>query len=429
MSPTDEHNNGKQRQRGQSLVEVAIFLPILIIVLAGVVEVSNLVITQNRVSTAARIASRFAANGGTDEGMWVVALNSVTQTLELNETDWDFWSIRATIDNNGTGFEEWEFEHIYGISNTVQYSTISETVIMEQVLSQLRVNEEGNTVSAGQIAGMRVVGAFVLHDVHSILGLDVIPNLIGMNTIRGLNVMRQVGLANLEPTDGCDAFPIAIEEGIRSVNGPPNPNMPNSYPPANQFASPNPPSYYDFPYHVDDRPLLEAKEGYVYYIFDGFGAGNFGWLFWNEYTPANAQTLAAALKWPGNSKDYTTVIPGNPPPGWPHRFPGFLEVGDPTDSAMHIGDRVSVKTGVTNGNDVRAELDSHINGRRILRLIIWRYEPDGYGGTGSNGWYRIARFGLFRLHGYKLSNSGPGSWILAEFIRWDESCGQVISAP
>jgi hypothetical protein len=423
------YDNGKQQQRGQSLVEVALFLPILIIVLAGVVEVSNLVITQNRVSTAARIAARFAANGGSDEGMWVVALNSVTQTLELNETDWDLWSIRATVDDNGTGFSEWQFEHIYGISNTVQYSTISETVIMDEVLAQLRVNEDGGNVSTGQIAGMRVVGTFVLHDVHSILGLDAIPNLIGMNTIRGLNVMRQVGLANLEPTDGCDAFPIAIEEGIRSVNGPPNASVPGSYPLANTFDNDNPPTYYDFPYHVDDKPLLEAKEGYVYYIFDGFGAGNFGWLNWNEYVSANAQTLEDALIWPGNSKDYTTVIPGGPPPGWPHRFPGFLEYGDPTDSAMHIGDRVHANTGLSNASGVREQLDNHIDGNRILRLIIWRYEEDGFGGTGNQAWYRIVRFGLFRLQGYKVTNSGPGSWILAEFIRWDDSCGQVIPGP
>lgn len=427
MSHVDELNSGKQQQRGQSLVEVAIFLPILIIIVAGLVEVSNLVITQNRVSTAARIAARFAANGGTDEGMWVVALNSVTQTLELNETDWDFWSIRAMVDDNGTGFEEWQFEHIYGISNTTQFSTISETLIMDEVLDQLRVNEDGGTVSTGQIAGMRVVGTFVLHDVHSILGLDAIPNLVGMNTIRGLNVMRQVGLASLEPTDGCDAFPIAVEEGIRSVNGPPNGSVPNSYPANGEFGA-NPATYYDFPYHVDDRPLLEAKEGYIFYVMDGFGAGNFGWLNWNEYLQASAGTLADAMTWPGNSKDYTTVINGNPPPGWPHKFPGFLEYGDPTDNAMHIGDRVQGSTGIS-GGQVDDVLDDHIDGSRILRLIIWRYEDDGFGGTGNNGWYRIVRFGLFRLHGYQLNSSGPGPWILVEFIRWDESCGQVIQAP
>lgn len=429
MSLKDPLDRGKQHQRGQSLVEVALFLPILVIILAGVIEVSNLVITQNRVSTAARIASRFAANGGEDEGMWVVALNSVTQTLEMNETDWDIWSVRGTVASNGTTFSDWKFEHIYGISNTLQYNVISETEIMQEVMTQLRVNEDGGNVTTGQMAGMQVVGAVVLHDVHSILGLDVLPNLVGMNTIRGLNVMRKVGLANLEPTDGCDAFPIAIEEGIRSVNGPPNNSVPNSYPAANQFQNTNPPVYYDFPYHVDDRPLLEAQEGYVYYIQDGFGAGNFGWLNWNEALQASAQTLEGALVWPGNSKDYTPITGGNPLPGWSFRFRGYAEYGDPTDTTLNVGDRVQGSTGISASNGIKTVLSGHIDGNRILRLIIWRHETGGYGNSGNNGWYRIVRFGLFRLHGYKLNNSGPGSWILAEFIRWDESCGQVIPGP
>ena len=49
------------KEKGQSLVEVALFLPIFIIVLAGLIEVSQLVITQNRVSQAARTAARTKA--------------------------------------------------------------------------------------------------------------------------------------------------------------------------------------------------------------------------------------------------------------------------------------------------------------------------------------------------------------------------------
>ena len=59
----------KQSQRGQSLVEVALFFPIFIILLAGLVEVSQLLITQNRVSSAARAGARFASNGGEDVGI------------------------------------------------------------------------------------------------------------------------------------------------------------------------------------------------------------------------------------------------------------------------------------------------------------------------------------------------------------------------
>ena len=75
------------------------------IIIAGVVEVSNLLITQNKVLTASRMAAGFgAANyvrndwtaaNGTADAMGDVALNTVTQTLELSPDLWDVYSIRA----------------------------------------------------------------------------------------------------------------------------------------------------------------------------------------------------------------------------------------------------------------------------------------------------------------------------------------------
>ncbi|MCB8979548.1 MAG: pilus assembly protein [Ardenticatenaceae bacterium] len=94
--------NSKQAQRGQSLVEVALFFPIFVILLAGLVEVSQLLVTQNRVSSAARAGARFASDGGEDAGIVTVVLNNVTQTLEIDPEVWDIWSIRATVNSAGT---------------------------------------------------------------------------------------------------------------------------------------------------------------------------------------------------------------------------------------------------------------------------------------------------------------------------------------
>ena len=54
------------KQKGQSLVEVAITAPILIVILVGLIEVAQLAVTQNQINTAARHSARFAANGGED---------------------------------------------------------------------------------------------------------------------------------------------------------------------------------------------------------------------------------------------------------------------------------------------------------------------------------------------------------------------------
>ena len=110
------------KQRGQSLVEVAITAPILLVILFGLIEVAQLAVTQNRINTAARNSARFAANGGEDAGIRLVALNTVTETLDLNSGVWDIWSIRASVDETGSiPADGFKFEHIYGAGQTEDY--------------------------------------------------------------------------------------------------------------------------------------------------------------------------------------------------------------------------------------------------------------------------------------------------------------------
>ncbi len=395
--PTSIH----KRQFGQSLVEVALFLPILVILIAGVVEVSQLVITQNRVSNAARVAARYGANGGEDEGILNTGLNSITQTLVITDTDWDIWVIRGTINDSSDGFSDWEFSHVYGISNTVLFSDVNETSIQDEVLDELKT---GNP----NVAGLRIVGSYMLHDVDSILGLDAFPPLAKASSVRALNVMRVTGV-DLDTTAGCDAFPIAVNEEIRSVT-PPGTGA-NPYPEANEFTYPNtPPTYNQFTNHVSDIPLTDAQEGYIYKIRQGApGTGNFSWLVWNIlYVSANANTLADSLTWPGDSSNYPTY--------------GYYEPGDPNDTTLNIDDWVASSTGAISANAVQTQMEEHVSRERTLRLIVW---DTTNGGTGVNLWYQVKRFAIFRFHGYRSNAGQGGPWILAEFIRWDDSCGQL----
>jgi hypothetical protein len=402
-----------------------LFFPIFLIIIAGLVEVSHLVITQNRVSNAARIGARFGANGGEDDGITLVALNAVTQTMELDEERWDMWVVRGTVNDDGTGFTDWEFEHAYGLSRTEAFSNVNESEVQQQVLEELQTDQFGssNPAIAG---GLRVVGAYLIYDAESILGLDAMPGLIGFNSIEGLNVMRVTGL-DIEQTNGCSAFPIAVHVGGRSVTPPDSGG--NPYPQPNQFDYPDPPpSYESFINHVPDVPITEAKEGYVYKVQNGFGEGNFGWLLWNEGRPSNAGSLAGSIGWPGDSNDYTNhgdnqIYPAADEYPWIVR--GYVEPGDPTDTSLHVGDWVAANTGSVNANAVRDAVAQHVDRERTLRLIVWEEAQQ----QGTNGQYRIYGFAIFRLHGYHLSQGQGGSWILGEFIRWDESCGQVSETP
>jgi hypothetical protein len=111
---------------------------------------------------------------------------------------------------------------------------------------------------------------------------------------------------------------------------------------------------------------------------------------------------------------------------------GYVNPLDTSDLGMNIGDWVTVNTGSVNSDGVRTVVNDHIAKGRYLRLIVWGYDdnsnPTSPHGTGSNQYFRLKGFAVFRLLGHKLSQGGgSASWILAEFIKWDTSCGQSQS--
>ena len=419
-----QRKSQRDPQRGQSLVEVALFFPIFIILLAGLVEVSQLLITQNRVSSAARAGTRFASDGGEDAGIVTVVLNNVTQTLVLDPEVWDIWSIRATVNEQGTIIEngDWQFVHIYGISQTVRFDEVDEEIIKTRIEDELQHDEFVN-ISAGIASDLRIVGTYAIHDVDSILGLDAMAQLAGFSSLEALSIMRMTA-SSQQATNGCSAFPIAVHEGVRSVTDP-SLGGSNPYPNAGQFTYPdNPPVYESFVNHDDNIPLLQAQEGDVFRVQNGSGEGNFGWLVWNDGISANANTLENSLGWPGDSTDYSDHGDGgslNAIQGWGGNFVprGYIEPGDTTDQEIHIGDWVRGSTGSI--ASVEDAIEPHVDLDRALRLIVWNNSD----GQGTNGLYQISGFAIFRIVGYSLSQGQGGSWILAEFLRWDDSCGQV----
>ena len=109
-------------------------------------------------------------------------------------------------------------------------------------------------------AGLKVVGVLILHDLDSILGLDMLPALMGRNTIRGFSIMRNSALATtVTQSTGCKgAYPLAVEEGVRTITKRQFENLVFDYPT-------NGLNYNSFPAHQPDKALLgEGREGYLY---------------------------------------------------------------------------------------------------------------------------------------------------------------------
>ena len=413
------NRNSVKREKGQSLVEVALFFPIFLIILAGVVEVSQLIVTKNRITEAARTSARFGANGGENTGITTVALNTITQTLDTNPEYWDIWAVRGTINPNGNGFvpNTWEFEHTFGLAHTQAFSEVVESEIQIEVLEQLQKNESGQTIVASA-ADLRFVGIYIQHDVESILGLDAIESLTGFNSVHDLAIMRFVGVDQVV-TGGCDVFPIAVPEGIRSVT--PVGVDPDPYPDISDFhnSSAKPP-YEQFIYHQKGVDLADATEGDVFRIHTGTGTADFHWLRWNVGLDVSSSNLIASMAWPGNSANYdppcNTQNPSCISTGvngemlW-----GYAEPDDPTDRELHVNDWI---LGTTDATGIQNILNEHIAQGRTLRLPIWSNSQ----GVGNDAQYQVARFAIFRLHGHNITSANP--WMLAEFIRFDNSCGQ-----
>jgi hypothetical protein len=426
----------KWQQKGQSLVEVAIFLPVALIIIAGLVELSLYLVTQNKVNTATREAARFGANGGENAGMVTVALNTVTQTLQLEVDRWDMWSVRGrltatcqgsdTILSFGPNDQDFEVEHSFGISSTVAFTETSNYVnspafrvdVRDRLVEPVSIGTCDANNPAPDLNGLQFVAMYSAHDVESILGLDVF--LESVFTVKALHVFRVTGVVSNDQSRGCDAFPIGLQDDLRSMTeaqynvilgGNQNQHYPAVLPTYQSLRQQG---------HNQEHPLLNgALEGDVFlFTGEGFDQFNYTWLQWSYCQGAQGCNdghirLKASMTWPGNTTDPTL---------------GFREAGDVTDTELHINDRVNVST--AQGTAVSAEVEGHIDRRRTLRIILWHVTGVIQGGGQGNSdlrYIRVARFANVRLLAYDFSGSSTQRWLLVQFVNYDDSCGQVTA--
>lgn len=408
---TDIRSLQDSRPRGQSLVEVALIMPVLILLVAGLVEISHMALTANRVTTAARNAARFGANGGEDVGMRNIILNTVTQTLDLSSGYWDIYSIRGLFDQNGNlPAANLQYSHIYGDGLTGEFAQTTTSEFWEdirlQIQGDMQLNAQGQP-DADAAAGLRVAGVLIFHDVESILGLDVIPTLTGMKTVRGFSYMRQVSLADaVKQSQACTGvFPLILDVQTRSI----------TQAEFNALTFPRQPrrNWNQYPGHVPDVELEQGAEGYLYRFHVGSNMNNpypvqsAGIVQWDRNMGGTqVANYTAAMTWPGTS----------------HRFK------DPTDTAdteLQIGDYLAHSSaGLTAASSA---LGNHITSERALRFPLWdSSDPNGYrfnwdGSGAGNNIFRVVGFAVFRVREY----SNAGDWILLELYNIDRSCGQA----
>lgn len=104
--------SGLRTRRGQSVMEFAILLPVIMIILAIVIEGALALNTWMRINTAARDATRFVL----DAGRYPDAASLVVNKLEgINLAELNIFIIRGTTNDSGTiNPSNWTVTHQYG---------------------------------------------------------------------------------------------------------------------------------------------------------------------------------------------------------------------------------------------------------------------------------------------------------------------------
>jgi len=458
----------KLGSRGQSLVETALFLPILIFMLAGIVEVSNLLITQNRVTTASRMAAGYGAKNydrdnwsgvdGTAFDMGVVALNTVTETMDLNSDLWDIWSIRAMTNVSGK-IDPGDFvaTHVYGndaVVSNAEWATMADDIrldIEESLQSACLDDGPGSYPCA---ANLEVVASVPFHNIETILGLNI-WQWTGFRRLQGLTVMR---VRPIVEAKGCPILPIAVnleqysiypsnwvrqDPGATVLNylwhpddkvrtfpvgtGPTGFDYPKNPEPIYRNESIQPAldgSKSDFPRNSPGISLGDAILGGSQFRGTVFWAretsnedtGNFEWLSWRNLNAAG--TLERSLAYPGNFND-TVGIDKYPPAG----YPGSTYDLDPRtgnkDGELDYHEWIANATGNMKASGVREALEDHISiGRRVSLMVF-----DDVVDNGSKREYQVYSFITVIIRGYSFDSNAENKWIIFEFVSPNIDCG------
>ena len=379
--------NGKQ---GQSLVEMAIMLPILLIILVGIVELGFALANQMTVTTAAREGARYGARFGPTNDAEVntdildTVQNTSSKLFSMDQAHADVIVIRAKTDSAG---------NINGSST--DFNAASYWV---QEVLQDSPNISGQVVTPAQIAAdlqhapnLAVIVVQTFYDHRSVLGLPLVAVLSDRIPIGTYTVMR------IEPSlaqSPCCLYPLAIK--AEKLLG-------------------------------DEAAGIPAlKEGDLFegWIKDDILVGNFGWARWDPDSQAgNANALIARLQ---NPCDETR---------------NYVNPADANDTSLNKGDLVMGDSGNVNAAGVKEELDklcgattdpdyrsnkgndycqndTGYNGKGAPHIRIPVYS--GIKDPGVNYKYQVRTFAMIQILDYDLP-SGNDVRLTTRFIRWDHN--------
>ena len=369
---------GGKYERGQSIVEMAIIAPILLIMFMGVLEVGWALRTLAVVQNATREAARFAARGryldfsktDIDELGYPdvvqheldsiagqipldVSAHTANSTIILSHVLVDTGPCGGgTVDDLVLSPVTPGYGHYKATFGLARASRLDFAALVEQMKAE---NEQfncdlqtRNPSAIPSVNSVIVVETFFPHRL--LVNMPLLNNLItdqdGIIWLYSRAVMRVSSDARgqiASAGQGCELYPIALHTS--TLDG-----------------------------HQGGDNLGSVSRG--------TGSGNFGWLRWNNGSGHTDQTyLVEEFQNPRLALNT------------------FEEAGDPSDTSLNAGDWVWGLTGTVNSSAVSNELQKLVTNRVTIRVPVWDTSSSG----GGNISYHMQRFVKAQVTAFNLT--------------------------
>ncbi len=392
----------RNNKKGQSLVEMALIAPLLLLMFLGVVEVGwalrNFIVVQN----GTREATRFAARGRYLDFSKILPEEIGYPSVLQHEIDSIAGQVPLSVGGNANGTVI--ISHILVDTGKCNSGPLDDLILTPATPgyghflaaygqprpSQMHFHDEADRMAAENeafncdLAEAAPSGDYIpsvnsavivetYYENYQLLGIPIIANqFTNPVLLYTRTIMRITADARGEQAsagEGCEVYPIAVNTSTVA--------------------------------NVQPGDSLGD-------IYNGAGAGNFGWLRWSDNPGHTSATyLNAELTNPRLSVN------------------DFIEAGDPSDRTLNAGDWVWGLTGINNSDAVRDELNRLVASGAVIRVPVWS-EAEG---EGSNLAYHIERFILVTLTVINLP-PGQGGYISATFVNEDpNACPDTPPVP
>ncbi len=248
----------RSREDGQSLVEVAFMLPVLLLLAVGIVELGHALNAYNQTINAVREGARFGSMGGSDAGVMTIVQGASAQLVNYTTENSDLYVVRAKLTGTAPNcaVDTFDCQPVMGPTLGTQCLT------PDELLARLDLED-------GKSCDVELIAVDLTYRCPSLLGLPLVAQLSEAIPMRSVAVMR---METPRPLSGvCNSYPIAVHRSVLSG---------------------------------------KSKGDKIEDILNGTGEGKFGWLRWpNDPSGGSSDTLVDALERPTTSEFQNAMDP------------------------------------------------------------------------------------------------------------------------